>query len=266
MGVPILGTLAVILYLLGAAQQFSELTRGQAPPPWRRALLTWLALLTHGGAVAGLLFPGGQLDLGVFQIATLMAWTMVAVMVVLGLRRPLDTLFVVLFPLAALSLTAALSVESRYVAPSDPAPGFALHVLLALLAYSVLTVAAAQSLFLAWQERALRRRQARWVLKALPPLQTMETVLFECVALGLLLLTLTLGTGMLFLEDLFAQQVVHHTVLSIASWVVFAILLLGRHRLGWRGRTAIRWTLSGFFLLVLAYFGSKVVLEVILGA
>ena len=71
---------------------------------------------------------------------------------------------------------------------------------------------------------------------------------------------------LLFLEDLFAQQVVHHTVLSIASWVVFAILLLGRHRLGWRGRTAIRWTLSGFFLLVLAYFGSKVVLEVILGA
>ena len=140
----------------------------------------------------------------------------------------------VLFPGGPI-LTAALSVKAA-TCPRVIQRRFALHVVLALLAYSVLTVAAAQSLFLAWQERALRRRQARWVLKALPPLQTMETVLFECVALGLLLLTLTLGTGMLFLEDLFAQQVVHHTVRSIASWVVFTILLLGRHRLGWRGR------------------------------
>lgn len=266
MGVPVLGTLAVVLYLLGAAQKFAELTRGASALPWRLGLLTWLALLAHGGAVAGMLFPGGTLNLGLFQIGALMAWTMVAVMVLLGLRRPLDTLFVVLFPVAALALTAALSFESRYVAPENPGEGFALHVILALLAYSVLAVAVAQSLFLAWQERALRRRRARWVLKTLPPLETMETVLFECVALGLLLLTLTLVTGGIFLEDLFAQQVVHHTVLSIASWMVFGILLVGRHRLGWRGRTAIRWTLSGFFLLVLAYFGSKLVLEVILSA
>lgn len=266
MGVPVLGTLAVVLYLLGAAQKFAELTRGASALPWRLSLLTWLALLAHGVAVAGMLFPGGTLNLGLFQIGALMAWTMVAVMVLLGLRRPLDTLFVVLFPVAALALTAALSFESRYVAPENPGEGFALHVILALLAYSVLAVAVAQSLFLAWQERALRRRRARWVLKTLPPLETMETVLFECVALGLLLLTLTLATGGIFLEDLFAQQVVHHTVLSIASWMVFGILLVGRHRLGWRGRTAIRWTLSGFFLLVLAYFGSKLVLEVILSA
>ena len=266
MSVPVLGTFAVVLYLLGATQKFAELTRGVSAPPWRLSLLTWLALLAHGGAAAGMLFPGGQLDLGLFQIGALMAWTMVAVMVILGLRRPLDTLFVVLFPVAALALTAALSFKSRYVAPENPGEGFALHVILALLAYSVLAVAVAQSLFLAWQERALRRRQARWVLKTLPPLETMETVLFECVALGLLLLTLTLATGGIFLEDLFAQQVVHHTVLSIASWMVFSILLIGRHRLGWRGRTAIRWTLAGFFLLVLAYFGSKLVLEVILSA
>ena len=138
-------------------------------------------------------------------------------------------------------------------------------MILALLAYLVLTSPRPESLFLAWQERA-RRRQARWVLKALPPLQTMETVLFECVALGLLLLTLTLGTGMLFLEDLFAQQVVHHTVLSIASWVVFTTCSSAATASAGAGARPSGLTWSGFFLLVLAYFGSKVVLEVILGA
>ena len=95
-------------------------------------------------------------------------------------------------------------------------------------------------------------------------LQTMESLMFQMLAIGFTLLTLALVTGILFLEDIFAQHLVYKTFLSIAAWGIFSILLWGRWTFGWRGRKAIRWTLSGFGLLILAYFGSKLVLEIIL--
>jgi ABC-type uncharacterized transport system permease subunit len=82
--------------------------------------------------------------------------------------------------------------------------------------------------------------------------------------LGVSFLSLSLITGFLFVEDLFVQHLVHKTVLSIIAWCVFTILLWGHWQYGWRGRTAIKWNLSGFFVLMLAYFGSKFVLELIL--
>jgi ABC-type uncharacterized transport system permease subunit len=90
--------------------------------------------------------------------------------------------------------------------------------------------------------------------------------MFQVVIVGFTLLTLTLISGFFFSEELFNKplQFTHHIVLSIIAWIVFAILLLGRWRLGWRGRTAVHWILGGFILLVLAYFGSKFVFEFVL--
>jgi ABC-type uncharacterized transport system permease subunit len=84
------------------------------------------------------------------------------------------------------------------------------------------------------------------------------------IAAGFVLLTLSLVSGFAFLEDMFAQHLVHKTVLSTLAWIVFGALLVGRFRYGWRGRTAIIWTLGGFVILILAYFGTKAVLELIL--
>ena len=92
----------------------------------------------------------------------------------------------------------------------------------------------------------------------------MESLLFEMIAAGFILLTLALISGFAFLQNMFAQHLVHKTVLSTLAWLVFGGLLLGRFRYGWRGRTAIIWTLSGFVILILAYFGSKAVLELML--
>jgi ABC-type uncharacterized transport system permease subunit len=139
------------------------------------------------------------------------------------------------------------------------------HILLSILAYSVLSIGALQAVLLAVQEKHLREKRPGGFIRALPPLQTMETLLFRMIGAGFILLSLALVSGALFVQDLFAQHLVHKTVLSIVAWAVFAILLWGRQRFGWRGRTAIRWTLSGFFSLMLAYFGSKWVLEVVLG-
>ena len=132
-----------------------------------------------------------------------------------------------------------------------------LHVLTSMLAYSLLTLASAQAILLAVQDNHLRRHHPGGFIRALPPLQTMESLLFEMIGVGFALLSVALVTGFIYLEDMFAQHLVHKTVLSIAAWCAFAVLLWGRWRFGWRGRTAIRWTLGGFIALMLAFFGSK---------
>ncbi|MEQ1638294.1 MAG: cytochrome c biogenesis protein CcsA, partial [Methylococcales bacterium] len=95
-------------------------------------------------------------------------------------------------------------------------------------------------------------------------LQTMESLLFQMIGTGMVFLSVSLISGFIFIENLFAQHLVHKTVLSILAWIIFTGLLFGRLRYGWRGKTAVKWTLSGFILLLLAYFGSKLVLELIL--
>jgi ABC-type uncharacterized transport system permease subunit len=100
----------------------------------------------------------------------------------------------------------------------------------------------------------------------LPPLLTLETLLFRLIGAAFVFLTLTLITGIAFSETLFgrALRADHKTVFAVLSWLIFAWLLAGRWRYGWRGRTALRWTLSGFVMLLLAYVGSRFVLEVLL--
>ena len=93
----------------------------------------------------------------------------------------------------------------------------------------------------------------------------METALFQMIALGFTLLSISIVSGFIVLENIFAQRAVHHTVLASASWIVYGILIVGRYSLGCRGRMAMRWTLTAFLFLMLGYFGSKFVLEIILG-
>lgn len=264
MSIVLAGLVGVFLYLAGASLQFAGIVRREHP---NRVLLRAIALAAacaHGLLVWQLVFGGEQLDLGLFRIAALVSLAMVLIILASSFNRPLDNLFVALFPLAAVTVTAALVFDSHYYPPESLGVGFVLHLMLAVLAYAVLAVAVFQSLLVGWQEAQLRGRRQFALLRTLPPLQTMERLLFELLWIGLILLTLAIVSGFLFLENMLAQRVAHHTVLSIVSWVVFTILLWGRQRRGWRGRTAIRWTLGGFALLLLAYFGSKLVLEVIL--
>lgn len=135
-----------------------------------------------------------------------------------------------------------------------------LHVLLSMLAAACLTFAAGQSLLLAAQERLLHRPGWESLVSRLPPLQTMERWLFRLIAVGFLLLSAALLSGLWFIENWFAQHLIQKTVLSITAWLVFGVLLWGRQRYGWRGQVATRWALSGYGVLILAYFGSKYLL------
>jgi ABC-type uncharacterized transport system permease subunit len=145
-------------------------------------------------------------------------------------------------------------------------PLFIAHITIAMLAYSLLTFAALHAIFMAAAERALHKKTSLLNLAKFPPLMTMESLLFKTISLGFVLLTFTLVSGMLFSEQIFHQALKfnHKNIFTIISWLIFGSLLVGRARYGWRGRTAIRWTLIGFVVLMLAYLGSKFVLEVLL--
>jgi ABC-type uncharacterized transport system permease subunit len=136
-----------------------------------------------------------------------------------------------------------------------------------MLAYSLLTLAALHAMLMAVAERQLHSGRISRTVASLPPLMTMETLLFRLIAIAFVLLTLTLGSGIVFSESLFGQafRLDHKTVFAIISWLLFGALLFGRRVWGWRGRVALRWTLAGFIALLLAYMGSRFVVEVLLG-
>ena len=204
----------------------------------------------------------GGADMHFYAALSLVTLGMAALTTVVGARGRMATLGVVVFPLAAAMLLGDHLHGHRPPEPLDWR--LQLHAWLALLAYATLAVAALLAIGLWLQERALSRREIRGWLRALPPLVELETLLFRTIATGFVLLSATLLTGILFVEDLLAQHLVHKTVLSLLSWLVFGVLLLGRWRQGWRGRTAVHWTLAAMVLLVLAFFGSKFVLELVL--
>ena len=139
-----------------------------------------------------------------------------------------------------------------------------LHAWCALLAYAVLAIAAVLAVLLWIQEHALRQRSFHGWMRALPPLTELELLLFRTITAGFVLLTAALLSGMLFVHDLLGQHLAHKTLLSVLSWLVFGALLWGRWRRGWRGMTAVRWTLVAMGLLMLAFFGSQFVLELVL--
>lgn len=138
------------------------------------------------------------------------------------------------------------------------------HIFLSALAAGLLSVAAILVVLLAAQSARLRSRRPLGLLATLPPLESLETAVFRTVMAGFVLLSLSLLSGFLFIQDLFAQHLVHKTVLSLAAWCIFGVLLVGRHRFGWRGRQAVRFLLAGYITLALAYFGSRFVLEALL--
>jgi ABC-type uncharacterized transport system permease subunit len=209
-----------------------------------------------------ILLPGG-INLGFFNALSLAALMAALLLMVSATVEPVENLGIILLPVSAATIILALAFPSDRVI-SEAERGLASHILLSIMAYSLLALAAVQAVLLAIQDRHLHNRQPGGFIRSLPPLVTMETLLFQMISGGFVLLSLALISGFVYLEDIFAQSLVHKTVLSIAAWAVFGILLWGRWRHGWRGRTAIRWTLSGFAALLLAYFGSKLVLELIL--
>lgn len=231
-------------------------------------MISLIAGALGGLAHAGLLFLpallGAAQGTHFFRSLSLVAWAMALVLTLGVAGSRARVLLVAIWPVALLAaLLGALAPDTR----ASEALGWQirLHVIVALSAYALLGIAALHAIVVAWQEHSLRRKRFGGLMRALPPLSAMESLLFQYIVAGFALLTLTVLSGALFIEDWMAQHLVHKTVLTLLAWGVFGTLVFGHWRYGWRGRIAVRWTLSGMAALLLAFFGSKFVLEIILG-
>lgn len=256
--------LAAALYLGGTLYQLHCLRQRQTASPSILRGVGALALIAHAISLYGEIFTGQGLSFGFFHVSSLIAWLVIAVTLVFSLRAPVTSLLLVMFPVALIAKLLAWLLPDQGAATVPGHSALLVHVLMSILAYGILAIAAFQASLLALQNHQLRHRNPVRFNHTFPPLQTMEALLFQFVLCGEVLLTLALISGFVFLDNMFSQGVTHKTLLSCLAWVVFGILLWGRHVRGWRGSKAIRWTLAGFLLLMLAFFGSKLVREFIL--
>lgn len=226
-----------------------------------------IALLVHAISLRGELFAGGQMRFGFAIALSVMLWLATALYWIESFYARMEGLQIIGLPLAALAVLLPGMFDAPHVLPNATSPGFRLHFLAAMLAYSLFTLAALHALLMAAAERQLHQGKITPLLSGLPPLLTMEALLFRLIHVAFVLLTVAVGSGALFSESLFgtAFSFNHKTVFALLSWLLFAALLFGRHVWGWRGRIALRWTLAGFATLMLAYVGSRFVLEVLIG-
>lgn len=252
---------AMLVYLIATCVLLVSLQKERTPPRRWIAAAAALAVLLHGIGMQGVVFVDEGINSGLFKLPTLFFWGINVIVLISGLRKPLYNLFIFLFPLTIVAILVAQFSDSTLIS-ATPLLG---HIVLAMLASGFLTIATLQALLLAFQNRQLKTKHATGIVRVLPPLQTMEQLMFELVWIGEVMLTLLIISGLLIIEDIYAQQQTHTLAFSILAWAIYAVLLWGRYRLGWRGNTAIRWTLGGFTALLLAYMGTQLVYQVILG-
>jgi ABC-type uncharacterized transport system permease subunit len=258
---------AVVLYVATAAWWGARALRAPGELAAARPRLiacAAAALLLHGIVLHQTILTGSGLNLGFYNALSLMGWAVALLVTAAASVRRLDALAVVLLPVAAIGLVLELVFPSQRVLPEGETAGLRIHIVLSIGAYGLLAIAAAQAVVLAIQHRLLHGRQPAPALRMLPPLQDMEQLLMQLLALGFFLLSLSLATGLIFVRDVLAQHLAHKTVFAVLAWLLFGAVLAGRRLRGWRGRRLLGWVLGGFASLVLAYFGTKLVLELIL--
>lgn len=217
------------------------------------ALVLWHAIVTDAG-----------LNLGFFNAASLVGWVITTMVLITAMSRRADSLGLFVLPLVAVTVVCVMLFPSTQTLTADLSIGVQTHVVVSLLGYGLLALAAVQAMLVWLQDQALKKKRLTPVLRGLPPLTSQESLLFQLMGAGFFFLSLSLASGIVFVDDLFAQHLAHKTVLSCVAWLVFGTLLWGRWRHGWRGHSVIRWSLIGFAALALSYFGAKLILELLL--
>lgn len=236
-------------------------------------ILLVLALLSHGLLLHETIFLRDGMVFGFAYAISVMLWLGVSMYWLETLLLPLSGMGLLLLPSACGAVLLPLIASGSHIMTNPASPFFKVHFVIANMAYGMLVLAAFHALLMLLSQQRLHRIRSvrglswfgRW-LDTLPPLMTMEKVLFRQITVGFILLTLTILSGVLFAEILWgrALRVDHKAIFAFTSWTMFGALLWGRYRYGWRGRPTLRWALAAFFALVLAYIGSRFVTDILL--
>lgn len=226
--------------------------------------LAGVAILAHSYAIVHMMRTVGPFSIGLLEAVSMLAWTIALLACLIAIERQNRAIAAILLAIAAFGATFT-GYGHSYAEESAPGWELSAHILLSMSAAALLLAAAVTALILVFMDRRLRARRLADLPAVLPPLDALEKVMFRLIGAGFAVLTLALLTGFIFVTNIWTQHLAHKTILACTAWVIFAVLLVGRMRYGWRGRSAVTGTLSGFGFLILSYFGSKFVLEYLLG-
>ncbi len=259
MSIVLLNSLTVFLYSLAAAMQFLVRTR----------FTTWMKFLIMGCAVVAIYCHATLLHLAIDtgqgqnlspgNMLSLASWLIVLLFLVLALAKPISQLGILLFPIAAISIILAYLMPSTHIVTTVNDFRQLVHILLAIVTFSILSLAGLLAMLLSLQDRRLRNNTLTGWMSRLPPLETMETLLFDMVAAGFFLLTLLLCSSFYFYHAELWRMFWSKVLVATSAWIIFAVLILGRKLMGWRGRKAVYCTLFGLSLVFTLYFGSFVI-------
>ncbi len=225
--------------------------------------LALLPLLLHGSALYLNIETHAGQNLSFSTLFSLAAWFLVILILLHNIRHRRLGLLAFGLPVAVIGVLLPVLLPTENTEMLKGQSSSLWHIWLAVIAHSLFAVASLQSLLILLLDRRLRRQPGN-ISPLLPPMQSMNHLLFQLLWAGMLLLTLALIIGFTSLQPQIAEQPLHKLILSLLAWVVFAVLLFGHHRFGWRGNVAAKWTLAGFALLAVGYFGSRLVLDLIL--
>ena len=257
---------SIALYLITAFMLFRSVRSGLGIAAKAPLSLWLLAMLCHTGALMPAIITAHGIDLSLFNAISLSALLISLILFIICTRQALAAMGMIILPITAVCVALAPIETADKLVIDTISPGIQLHIIASLLAYNLLVMASIQALAIYRQISYLKLKDQsqHQLLSTLPTLDAMESFLFALIKWGILLLTIGLVSGWLYHEDLFAQHLMHKTVLSAMAWLVFGIVLFGKQLYGWRISIAVRLVLIATGLLILGYLGSKFVLEVIL--
>lgn len=261
MNILVLSLLSIGLYTFGTFHQSLIYLRKSQNKPFISILIGCTAVCSHLIITYQQIFTNNEIILSFFNTVSLVACFVISCLLFFSVRKPLQSIFIFCYPIAALSLVSSLLFNNSSLAFHPENSGIFIHITLSIISYSVFCIAVIQGILVYIQNNNLKKRNHAVLLRNLPPLLTMENLLFEMIWSGTVLLGLAIIAGALFVDNLFAQHLAHKTILSIIAFIIFSTLLAGRSFYGWRGLTASKWTIWGFGFLMIGFYGSKFILE-----
>ncbi len=260
---PVFAILALVTYSFSLALIIPGQLRKNSG--WRRfaILSAVIALISHSLALESRIFtPDGGQNLSLLNIGSLVSLMICTVMTIVASRDRGWLLLPIVYAFALINLAFATFMPNEFITHLEATPGVMIHIGLSLFAYATLIIAALYASQLAWIDYQLKNK--RLVFNGeMPPLMVIERKMFHITQVGVVLLTLTLCTGLFFMKNLFSIENVDKAALSIIAWFAYVILLWGHYHQGWRGRRVVVFNVTGAIILTLAYFGSRVLQEFI---
>lgn len=257
--------MTAICYLAGGILLYMAVADGSRTQRRLAAAVTLLGVILHAWAESHHWVIPTSPHVSLLNILSLCALVTVAIpLFTFPLKNSVFDASLVALPISVLILIAEGTLSAPALEINHQTAHLTAHIFFSVIAFGVLSVAGVYAVFVALIDHLLRNHSFNKLVQTLPPLETLERLLFLLIKVGFAVLTLALATGLVYVDDLFGQHLAHKTILSIFAWLIFALLLWGRWKRGWRGRVAVRMTLAGIALLLLSYFGSKLVLEVLL--